>query len=63
MLYSEADPSINSKGLKISPKEVMMNYLSNPVRALKTIQNTLFFINNSKINESIFLFRIIIYLI
>ena len=51
-MLSEVDPGINAKGLKINPKDVMMNYLSTPNRVLKTVQQSLVFINNSKISES-----------
>lgn len=59
VLLSEVDSNINSKGLKINPKEVMMNYVATPSRVLKTIQQSLYFINNSRISESNFYLEIL----
>jgi len=51
MIFGEIDPTINTRGLKVSPYEVMMNYLSAPPKVKKTLEKADFCLKNHKITE------------
>ena len=53
-LFSELDHTINTKGLKINPIEVMMNYIANPNNIIKAIQKLETHLRHCKISESNF---------
>jgi hypothetical protein len=51
MVFGELDHSINTRGMKVNPREVMMNYLATPLKVLKTFERIEFYLKNSRLTE------------
>lgn len=55
MIFGEIDPTINTRGLKVNPHEVMMNYISTPSKVEKTLEKTDFSLKNNRVTDKILL--------